>query len=52
VANSDSNSLTKLRVSDGANLGTFPVGNNPQGVAFDGANMWVANGGSNTVSKR
>jgi hypothetical protein len=30
----------------------FPVGNSPYGVAFDGANIWVANTGSNTVSKR
>ena len=27
------------------------VGTNPQGVAFDGANIWVANGSGNTVSK-
>jgi DNA-binding beta-propeller fold protein YncE len=27
------------------------VGNQPAGVAFDGANIWVANQGSNTVSK-
>jgi len=29
---------------------TFSVGNNPQALAFDGANMWVANSGSGTVS--
>src|SRR5207247_8331811 len=51
VANSQSNSVTKLRASDGANLGTFPVGTQPFGVAFDGANIWVANLGSNTVTK-
>jgi DNA-binding beta-propeller fold protein YncE len=44
--------VTKLRASDGANLGTFPVGAVPTGVAFDGANIWVANYGSDTVSKR
>jgi hypothetical protein len=43
---------TKLRASDGTNLGTFPVGSSPYGVAFDGANVWVANLGSDTVSKR
>jgi len=32
-------------------LGTFTVGTNPVGVAFDGANIWVANAGSNNVSK-
>ena len=29
----------------------FPVGSEPFGVAFDGANIWVVNAGSNTVSK-
>jgi hypothetical protein len=32
-------------------LGTFPVGTSPFGVAFDGANIWVANAFSNNVSK-
>jgi len=30
---------------------TFPVGSQPYGVAFDGANIWVANFADNTVSK-
>lgn len=51
VANSGSATVTKLRASDGANLGTIAVGNTPEGVAFDGANIWVANQQSNTVSK-
>jgi hypothetical protein len=41
----------KLRVIDGALQGTFVTGNQPDGVAFDGANIWVATFGSNTVSK-
>jgi hypothetical protein len=43
--------VTKLRASDGANLGTFTLGGAPIGIAFDGANMWVTNwstGGSIT----
>lgn len=36
----DNATVTKLRVADGANLGTFNVGTNPTGVAFDGANIW------------
>jgi DNA-binding beta-propeller fold protein YncE len=32
-------------------LGTFEVGNFPLDVAFDGANIWVTNNQSNTVSK-
>jgi DNA-binding beta-propeller fold protein YncE len=31
-------------------VGTYPVGMNPLGIAFDGANMWVANGGSEYVT--
>lgn len=31
--------------------GTFTVGTTPIGVAFDGANMWVANVGSNNLTK-
>src|SRR6202167_3797130 len=30
---------------------TFTVGNEPNGVAFDGANIWVANFNDGTVSK-
>jgi hypothetical protein len=50
VATGD-NTVTKLRASDGTNLGTFNVGANPQGVAFDGANIWVGNSFGNTGSK-
>jgi len=46
-----SNNVTKLRASDGTTLGTLPVGNFPDAIVFDGANIWVANAGSNTVSK-
>jgi len=52
VANADDGNVTKLRASDGANLGTFAVGINPGGgVAFDGANIWVANLVSGNVTK-
>ena len=41
----------KPKASDDT-LGTFNVGTNPLGVAFDGANIWVANAVANgTVSK-
>jgi hypothetical protein len=39
--------LTKLRASDGTNLGTFTFGGeSAQGIAFDGANIWVNNKGT------
>ncbi len=50
VANYFSNTVTKLRASDGANLGYFPVGSAPVGIAFDGANIWVANTGGTNVT--
>ncbi|MCP4768346.1 MAG: hypothetical protein GY875_19025 [Gammaproteobacteria bacterium] len=43
--------LSKLRASDGALLDTFIIGSFPMGVAFDGANIWVASYFDNTVSK-
>ena len=51
MTNGGSNTVTKLRASSVTILGTFTVGNLPAGVAFDGANIWVANQFSNTVSK-
>src|SRR5688572_21757106 len=51
VSNAGDGTVTKLRTSDGANLGTFSVGPDPRAVAFDGKNIWVANFGSNSVSK-
>jgi DNA-binding beta-propeller fold protein YncE len=32
-------------------VGTFSVGKDPQGIAFDGENLWVSNTESNTVTK-
>jgi Protein of unknown function (DUF1566)/Collagen triple helix repeat (20 copies) len=51
VANNVGNNVSKLRASDGANLGTFSVGPGPNGVAFDGANIWVTNFSNNSVTK-
>jgi outer membrane protein assembly factor BamB len=51
VSNFNSNTVTKLQTSDGANLGNFPVGTAPVGVAFDGANIWVTNKSDNDVTK-
>jgi DNA-binding beta-propeller fold protein YncE len=51
VANGGSNSVSKLRASDGTTLGTFSVASSPGAVAFDGANIWVTNYGGNSVSE-
>jgi DNA-binding beta-propeller fold protein YncE len=32
-------------------FGKFAVGNQPQGIAYDGANIWVGNTADNTVTK-
>ena len=42
--------VTKLRASDGALLGTFPM-DGPRGLAFDGQSIWVANNSDQTVTK-
>ena len=47
----NSSGVTKLRVNDGANLGTFPAGPGAFGVLFDGANIWTANQAGNNVTK-
>ena len=43
--------MIKLQPSDGAILGTFTAAFPPSGIAFDGANLWVANFGSDNVTK-
>ncbi len=40
VVNLCDNTVSKLRQSDGALLGTFPTGVQPLSCAFDGANIW------------
>jgi len=62
----ESNKVTKLRASDGADMGTMVVQNTPDkpdnpwlppvftagAIAFDGNNIWVTNYYDNSVSKR
>jgi len=45
------NTVSKLRASDGATLGTLVTGANPEGLVFDGVNVWSMNSGDNSVSK-
>ena len=49
---SNPNQVAILRWYAANQTADFPVGTFPYGVAFDGANIWVANSGSNTVSIR
>lgn len=55
VVNFEDNTVTKLRASDGVLVGTYPItGIGPQGIAFDGATIWVTpwnNGNGNTVAR-
>ncbi len=43
--------VTKIQVSSGTILGSFKVGDDPEGVVFDGTNIWVTNSTDGTVSK-
>ncbi len=51
TAVSGGGSLTKIRASDGATLGTYAVGSVVRGLLFDGTSIWVCNSGDNTVSR-
>src|SRR5215831_13477997 len=51
VVNFGDNTVSKMRATDGAVLGTFAVGKSPWAVTYDGANIWVTNRGDATVSK-
>jgi hypothetical protein len=44
-------SVTKLRASDGANLGTFTLPDAGRDIVFEGANVWVAHYGRPMVTK-
>jgi DNA-binding beta-propeller fold protein YncE len=53
VANHLSDSLTKIRTTDGTTVGTFgSLGIKPTGLAFDGTHVWGTNAGSDNVAKR
>jgi len=43
VLNTEANSVSKVRASDGTVMGTFMVGHAPLAVVFDGASIWVFN---------
>jgi hypothetical protein len=47
----ENGTVVKIRASDNALVGTFPVGADPFGVVFDGANVWVSATGSGFVRK-
>ncbi len=51
VTNIGSNSVMKLRGTDGVLLGGVGGLLSPNGIAFDGANMWIACSASNSVRK-
>ena len=51
VTNEGGQSVTVLLASTGGAVGTYSVGFSPDGIVFDGANIWVANYGSGDVSK-
>jgi hypothetical protein len=51
ATNRPTNSVFKIRASDGTLVSSYPVGASPFGVAFDGANIWVTNTASNNVTK-
>ncbi len=51
VANTNSNTVTKIRASDAAVLATYDTGPAPAAVAFDGVNIWVASSAVQVINK-
>src|SRR4029079_1169971 len=51
ITNYFDKTVTKLRASDGFNLGTLTVGDGAAGRLFDGATMWVVCNGDSTLMK-
>jgi sugar lactone lactonase YvrE len=49
VSSEYSTSVTKLRASDGANLGQFPVGEHTTSALFDGTYVWFTSNDSSKV---
>jgi hypothetical protein len=50
ACNGQTNTVTRVRASDGVILGTYPTGAGPRGIVYDGTNIWVANSGANTLT--
>ena len=50
ITNPGDNNVTVINTSSG-NLVSYPSGNSPDGIVFDGSNMWVANFSPATVTK-
>jgi YVTN family beta-propeller protein len=50
TCNSCLNTVTRFDASSGAVLATYPTGDSPRAITFDGVNMWVANSGTNTLT--
>ena len=52
MSNSGSNTISQLDYSTGQLIGSYPVGNSPAGVCFDGNAIWVADKTSNSLLRR
>src|ERR1700690_3193620 len=50
-AQTNYNQIALLRWYPASNGISFAVGTSPYGIAFDGANMWVASYGSRSITK-
>ena len=50
VCNSYSNTISRLRASNVALMGTFATGASPRMAAFDGSKIWIANSAQNTLT--
>ena len=51
VLNYGDRSVSQIDPQTAKVVKTFTVGRSPVGLAFDGVNIWVANGGNDSVSR-
>jgi len=51
VINSQVNTVTKHRISDGVQLAAYATGSFPYAIAFDGTNMWITSINGDSVTK-
>jgi YVTN family beta-propeller protein len=51
ASHSPSDNVAKIDVQTGSVLATVPVGQDPQGIAFDGVHVWVASNAENSLKR-
>jgi len=51
VTNNESNSVTRLKASDGSYIASYRAGTQPFDIIVAGSSIWVTNMGSNDITR-